>query len=96
MLRRSMLVLMLGSTALVMGGCKPSAHPAVKELTVPEAAAAHKAGAVFVDANTPEFRQGNGKVPGALLLDNYRQYDVASVLPPSKDTSLVFYCSNKR
>jgi hypothetical protein len=90
-----MLVLTLGFTALVAGGCK-SSHPAVKELSVPEAVAAHKAGAVFVDANTPEFRQGNGKVPGALLLDNYRQYDVASVLPPSKDTSLVFYCSNKR
>jgi hypothetical protein len=91
-----MLVFMLGSTALVMGGCKPAAHPAVKELTVPEAAAAHKAGAVFVDANDDDFRKSNGKVPGALLLGSYRTYDVKSVLPENKDTPLVFYCSNKR
>lgn len=95
MLRRSTLVLMLGFAALGAGGCK-SAHPAVKELTVPESVAAHKAGAVFVDANGEDFRRSNGKVPGAILLDNYRKYDVQSVLPQSKDTPLVFYCSNKR
>jgi len=91
-----MLVLMLGCAALVVGGCSKSTHPAVKELTVAEASAAHKAGAVFVDANTEDFRRSNGKVPGATLLDNYRTYDVKSVLPENKDTPLVFYCSNKR
>jgi hypothetical protein len=93
-LRRSALVLTLGFTALVTGGCK-SSHPAVKELTVAESAAAHKQGAVFVDANGDDFRKDNGKVPGAVLLANYRTYDVKSVLPESKDTPLVFYCSNK-
>jgi rhodanese-related sulfurtransferase len=89
-------MLVWGFAALVVGGCSKSTHPAVKELTVAEAVASHKAGAVFVDANTEEFRQSNGKVPGALLLANYRTYDVKSVLPGSKDTPLVFYCSNKR
>jgi rhodanese-related sulfurtransferase len=86
---------MLGFATLVTGGCK-SAHPGVKELTVSEAAAAHKAGAVFVDANDEDFRKSNGKVPGAILLDSYRKYDVKALLPESKDTPLVFYCSNKR
>ena len=96
MLRRSMLVLLSGCAALVVGGCSKSTHPAVKELTVAESVAAHKSGAVFVDANTDDFRRSNGKVPGATLLDNYRKYDVKAVLPEGKDTPLVFYCSNKR
>jgi len=95
-LRRSMLVATLGLATLVASGCKSSSHAAVKELTVPESVAAHKAGAVFVDANNEDFRKDNGKVPGAVLLANYRTYDVKSVLPEKKDTPLVFYCSNKR
>jgi len=87
-------MLLLGVGALA-AGCK-SAHPAVKEMTVPESAAAHKAGAVFVDANGEDYRKANGKVPGAILLDSYRKYDAKSVLPASKDSQLVFYCSNKR
>jgi hypothetical protein len=94
-LRRSVLVFGLGFAALVAGGCK-SQHAAVQQLTVPDSVAAHKAGAVFVDANTEEFRKENGKVPGAILLANYREYDAKTVLPASKDTPLVFYCSNKR
>jgi rhodanese-related sulfurtransferase len=90
-----MLVLTLGLATLVAGGCK-SQHASVKELTVPESVAAHKTGAVFVDANTEDFRKDNGKVPGAILLANYRTYDVKSSLPENKDTPLVFYCSNKR
>ncbi len=95
MLRRSVLVLMLGVAALGAAACK-SNHPAVKELTVSDSVAAHKSGAVFVDANDDDFRKSNGKVPGAILLASYRQYDVKSVLPQSQDTQLVFYCSNKR
>jgi rhodanese-related sulfurtransferase len=92
-----MLVATLGLATLVASGCKSSAqHAPVKELTVPESIAAHKAGAVFVDANNEDFRKDNGKVPGAVLLANYRTYDVKSVLPEKKDTPLVFYCSNKR
>lgn len=97
MLSRSKLLLVCGFTALVAGGCKTtqSAHSAVKELNVSEAVTAHKTGAVFVDANGEDFRKANGKVPGAILLDNYRTYDL-KVLPESKETPLVFYCSNKR
>ena len=95
MLRRSVLMFLLGVGALAAGGCK-SAHPAVKDLTVADSVAAHKSGAVFVDANGEDFRKSNGKVPGAILLESYRTYDAKSVLPESKDTQLVFYCSNKR
>jgi ligand-binding sensor domain-containing protein len=95
MLRRSALLVVLGVTALVAGGCKSGRHAAVKELTVAESVAAHQAGAVFMDANTEDYRKSNGKVPGAVLLSSYREYDVNTVLPQSKDTPLVFYCSNK-
>lgn len=95
MLRRSVLLLMLGVGALAAGGCK-SSHPSVKELSVADSVAAHKSGAVFLDANGEDFRKENGKVPGAILLDNYRKYDTKAVLPASQDTQLVFYCSNKR
>jgi hypothetical protein len=91
-----MLVATLGFATLVASGCKSGAHPTVKELTVAESLAAHKAGAVFLDANNEDFRKDNGKVPGAVLLENYRKYDVKAVLPEKKDTPLVFYCSNKR
>ncbi len=94
MLRRSALMFMVGFAALAAGGCKAQ-HAAVKELSVSESAAAHKAGAVFVDANGEDFRKSNGKVPGAILLSNYRQYDAKSVLPPTQNTPLVFYCSNR-
>jgi hypothetical protein len=87
-------MLTLGLAALAVGGCA-SKHAAVKELTVSAAAAAHKAGAVFVDANGEDFRKSNGKVPGAILLANYRKYDAASVLPQNKDAPLVFYCTSK-
>lgn len=94
MLRRSALMLMMGFAALAVGGCK-SQHAFVKELTVSESVAAHKTGAVFVDANGEDFRKANGKVPGAILLSSSRQYDAKAVLPQSTDTPLVFYCSNR-
>ncbi len=94
MLRRSALMLMVGFAALAAGGCK-SQHAAVKELTVADSVAAHKAGAVFVDANGEDYRKDNGKVPGAILLANFRQYDAKAVLPQNTDTNLVFYCSSK-
>ncbi len=94
MLRRSALLLMMGFAALAAGGCK-SQHAAVKELNVTESVAAHKSGAVFVDANGEDFRKANGKVPGAVLLANFRQYDAKAVLPQSTDTPLVFYCTSR-
>jgi hypothetical protein len=87
-------MLMVGFAALTVAGCK-SKHASVKELTVPDSATAHKAGAVFVDANGEDYRKKNGKVPGAILLANYRQYDAKAVLPQNTGTPLVFYCSSR-
>ena len=65
------------------------------EMSVPDAARALNEKALFVDANTADYRKANGKVPGALLLENYRAYDPAAVLPEDKGTPLVFYCSSR-
>jgi rhodanese-related sulfurtransferase len=45
------------------------------------------------DANGKETRAEHGSVPGAKLLASYKDYDLG-VLPESKDSKLVFYCSN--
>jgi hypothetical protein len=87
-------MLMVGFAALAAGGCKAQLA-SVKELTVPDSVAAHKSGAVFVDANGEAFRKANGKVPGAILLANFRRYDAKAVLPQNTDTPLVFYCTNR-
>jgi hypothetical protein len=50
--------------------------------------------AIF-DANDVEFREKNGVIPGAKLLNSSHGYDV-SVLPSDKGTPLVFYCSNSK
>ena len=94
--RRNLQGLAFGLAVMVAAaaGCKRS-HPNVKELTVAESKAAHEAGAIFFDANNDDYRRENGKVPGAVLLADYRSYDVAKVLPEKKDTPVVFYCSNK-
>ena len=46
-----------------------------------------------VDANSASTREKNGVIEGAVLLDNYRTYDFAS-LPAEKDASVVFYCGS--
>jgi hypothetical protein len=86
-------VLLLGVVA-VAAGCQKR-HENVKEIAVREAEAAHQLGAVFLDANTEDFRKSNGKVPGAVLLASYREYDPARVLPADKERQLVFYCTNR-
>ena len=48
--------------------------------------------AVF-DANSPSTREANGVIEGAILLANYREYDVAA-LPDAKDANVVFYCGS--
>ena len=47
-----------------------------------------------LDANGPEVRVREGIIPGAVLLSNYKTYDVEKELPPRKDAPLVFYCAN--
>ncbi len=45
------------------------------------------------DANSPDTRTKNGVIEGAVLLDNYREYDLA-LLPEAKDSKVVFYCGS--
>jgi hypothetical protein len=51
---------------------------------------------VIVDANVEPTRDRYGVIPGARLLTSYDGYDVATELPPAKNTRLVFYCTNTR
>jgi rhodanese-related sulfurtransferase len=46
------------------------------------------------DANTDGTRKKFGLIPTATALSHYSKYE-ASELPASKDTKLVFYCSNE-
>ena len=46
------------------------------------------------DANPPDVREDEGIIPGAHLLPSAGHYDVATELPPDKNTPLVFYCHN--
>ena len=56
---------------------------------------AKRDGSVAVlDANPTEVRQSEGTIPGARLLSSDDKYNVATELPVSKDTPLVFYCYN--
>jgi hypothetical protein len=82
------------SVALAVAACQKH-NPNVKEFAVPEAATAHQTGAVFVDANDDDYRKSNGRVPGAILLASYREYDPSRVLPADKERQLVFYCSTR-
>jgi rhodanese-related sulfurtransferase len=47
-----------------------------------------------VDANGDGTRSHMGVIPGAILLSDYRQYDLAE-LPTDRSTRLVFYCANE-
>jgi rhodanese-related sulfurtransferase len=49
---------------------------------------------VVLDANNADTRAKYGVVPGAILLSNYKKYDLAKTLPADKTKSLVFYCAN--
>ena len=48
--------------------------------------------AVF-DANSADTRKNVGTIPGAVMLESYR--DCAGELPSDKDEKLVFYCYNE-
>lgn len=49
---------------------------------------------VVCDANNKDVRAQYGTIPGAILLSNYKRYNVAKTLPADKATPLVFYCAN--
>ena len=89
------MTMVVAAAALALTACKKDAAP-IKEVNVEEAVKLHATGsATFLDANTPEYREANGVVPGAVQLDSFNEYDVAKVLPADKDRPLIFYCSNK-
>lgn len=48
----------------------------------------------ILDANVASTRNKYGVIPGARLLPSYNKYDVATELPPAKNSKLVFYCAN--
>jgi hypothetical protein len=61
----------------------------------PDVAKLRAAGSVtLLDANDAGFRAREGVIPGAVLLSNYKSYDVEKELPPAHDAKLVFYCAN--
>lgn len=92
---RAMRSLFILTVALsLLAGCKKD-HPPTKELSVDDAAKQFAAGAATpVDANTPEYREGAGWVPGAVLLSEYHDFKDAE-LPADKDRPLVFYCTSR-
>lgn len=47
------------------------------------------------DANSDDTRKRYGVVPDAVLLTNYRDYDVATELPADRSGRLVFYCHSE-
>ena len=51
--------------------------------------------AIF-DANNAKTRKKEGVIPGATLLSSYKEYDLKTVLPADKDSTLVFYCANTK
>lgn len=76
---------------------KPEAEAEAKAMTetpMDTVESGLKDGSVHVyDANNPDTRKEHGVIEGAVLLDNYREYDLAS-LPEAKDSPLVFYCGS--
>ncbi len=75
-------------------GCKRDSAP-VKDLTVAEAATQFAAGtATPVDANTDDYRDAVGWVPGAVRLTDYNAYPLTE-LSRDKSRPLVFYCTSR-
>jgi rhodanese-related sulfurtransferase len=67
-----------------------------KKLSVTELASLTKEKkATAVDVNTPDTRDDEGTIPGALMLTSSGKYDVKE-LPNDKASKLVFYCYNEQ
>lgn len=89
--------LIAGAFACARSASQASARPVapVKDMTIAQLTELQKAGAATVcDANTEEFREANGVIPGAVLLTSSSKYDF-SQLPSDKDRKLVFYCTGR-
>lgn len=89
-----MIRVLVVALALVTVGCKREPAP-VKDIAVAEAAAQFAAGtATPVDANTDDYREAVGWVPGAVRLTDFNQYPLTE-LPQDKGRPLVFYCTSR-
>jgi rhodanese-related sulfurtransferase len=92
-MRAAVLCLVLGLAAC---GWHDDPGAGLKKLGVDDVVALRNAGkATLLDANGGDTRVREGVVPGAVLLSDYKQYDVAKELPADKGTPLVFYCANE-
>jgi rhodanese-related sulfurtransferase len=82
---------------LILMGCKADLS-GLQALEVEELAALREAqaGVVLCDANNARTRSRYGVIPGAVLLSDYRDYDLAAELPADKGRKLVFYCHSER
>jgi rhodanese-related sulfurtransferase len=70
-------------------------HAGLDKVSVDEVAALLEAKkAQAVDANGVDTRKELGTLPGAVLLTNYRSFDL-SELPADKSKELVFYCGGE-
>ncbi len=79
---------------LLVIGCKADTT-GLATLTVGELAALIAEGGSSVavyDANTSDVREKHGVIPGAVLLSNARDFDVAKELSSDPGGKLVFYC----
>lgn len=47
------------------------------------------------DANNDDTRKRYGVIPGAVLLSDYRDYDLDKELPGDREATLVFYCHSE-
>jgi hypothetical protein len=92
-MKRLLLALPLVLFALA---CDKKPENGVKDVTAEQVSDWMKTNsAVVLDANTDDFRQQNGFVPGAVLLASYLDWDPPTTLGPDKNRQVVFYCSNK-
>ncbi len=86
-------------TVLALGfgsGCSGD-HGNLPTLTLDQVARiVQNRSATLVDANGQSTRSEYGVIPGAILLSDYHDYDVASELPTDKNAKLAFYCSSTR
>ena len=84
--------LLVLAVALACGGPEPFTVLHVGDVAARLAAPGNRP--TLIDANGTDFRAREGIIPGAVLLSDYKKYDVAKELPPAKDTPLVFYCAS--
>ena len=89
-----MLRILFAVLAVFTIGCKSAPAPVI-DIAVADAATQFAAGAATpVDANTDDYRDAVGWVPGAVRLTAYNDYPLAE-LPQDKSRPLVFYCTSR-